>query len=316
MASAGGWQSLGPIVCVVMLTTPSVCRGQAAALTPADPGPETALAATSTPRDERWEVTLDGRVGFPIGRLKVGEFPTGSNKLAGGGSPGTALRLHDLGIEVSEALEGSVAFHVTPGDAVRVSYLYYFLDGRTTLHHSVFYNGPEFTPGSLSTNADYYRLSLDYERTLLSRPSGDRLIGGVGLTYVNLNPTLTGNSPSASAEGSRGSNSEDFYRQELPVPILGVRWDHPLGPRLLLRTSVAGGGLPRIDSLRKEGGTIYLRQSHADADARLAYVLGRHAEVEVGYHFTYFFQEEKSHEDKNVFELIDNGFQLGLRVRF
>ena len=32
---------------------------------------------------------------------------------------------------------------------------------------------------------------------------------------------------------------------------------------------VAGGGLPRVDSLRREGSTVYLRQSHADAGAGL-----------------------------------------------
>jgi hypothetical protein len=127
---------------------------------------------------------------------------------------------------------------------------------------------------------------------VLRRPSGERLIVSAGLTYVNFNPRLTGANRSAgpvgTLEGNGRSNSEDFYRQELPVPILGLRWDHPFSPRLLLRSSVAGGGLPRVDSLRTEG----------------------------GYHFTYFFQEEKSHEDKNRFELIDNGLQIGLRVAF
>ena len=307
--------SLGLIACVVMIATPRVCWAQATApTTPATPALAAPPVATSAAADAAWEVTLDGRVGFPIGRLRVGESPTGANKISGARpSPGTSLRLHDLGIDVSEALEGSVAFHVTPTDAARASFLYYFLDGRTTLQHSIFYNGPEFTPGALSTNADFYRLSLDYERTLLSRPSRARLIVSAGLTYVNFNPTLTGNNRSGAvaAEGSGRSNSEDFYRQELPVPILGLRWDHPLGPRLLLRTSVGGGLLPRIDSLRKEGGTIYLQQSHADAGAGLVYLLSPHAEINAGYHFTYFFQHEQSHEDNNRFELVDNGLQFG-----
>src|SRR5207244_2182700 len=106
-----------------------------------------------------------------------------------------------------------------------------------------------------------------------------RLIGSAGLTYVSLNPMLTGHGK---------SNSEDFYRQELPVPILGLRWDYPLRQRLLLRASLAGGALPRVDSLRKEGGTMYLQQSHADAGVGLAYLLGRNGQVELGYHFTYF----------------------------
>src|SRR5437773_8249253 len=226
--------------------------------------------------DGRWEVTLDGRIGFPRGRLKVGEFPTGSNTTGGGGTPGTLLRLHTLGIDVSEALEGAVAFYVTPRDAVRASYLYYFLDGSSTPRVSVVYNGQEFAPGPLRTNADFSRFSLAYERTLLGRPARARLIGSAGLTYVNLSPTLTGHGQ---------SNSEDVYRHDLPAPLLALRWHYPLGQRLLLQASLAGGALPRVGRLRKEGGTIYLQQSHADASAGLAYWLGGHEKVALDAHF-------------------------------
>jgi hypothetical protein len=263
-----------------------------------------------------WEFTLDGRIGAPTGRLKVGEFPPSG----GGATPGTLLRLRTLGIDVSGALEGSAAFHITPRDALRASYLYYFLRGSTTLNGpSVVFNGQEFAAGSLDTNADFYRISLAYERSLVSRPSGEQLVGSVGLTYVQFNPTLTGSTPPQSASSGEAhgkSNSEDFYRQELPVPILGLRWDHPLGGHWLLRAEVSGGGLPRVDSLRREGGPVYLQQSHADAGIGLAYLFGPHTQAEAGYHFTYFFQHEKSHEDNNVFELIDNGAQVRFTLRF
>src|SRR2546430_6815374 len=39
----------------------------------------------------------------------------------GGGSPGSLLRLRTLGINESEALEGTVPFHATPRDADRKS---------------------------------------------------------------------------------------------------------------------------------------------------------------------------------------------------
>jgi hypothetical protein len=55
---------------------------------------------------------------------------------------------------VSEAPEASAAFHLTPPSALRFTYLYYFLHGRTTLHESLLHNGPEFTPGSLSRFGD------------------------------------------------------------------------------------------------------------------------------------------------------------------
>lgn len=319
MANLRLWMSFSLIAWAVMLAAPRVALAQAgvsptvgATLDPASVGANTALAGP-------WEFTFDGRIGAPTGRLRVGEFPTGSG--GGQGQPGTLFRLHDLGIDVSGTLGGSVGFHFTARDAVRASYLYYFLRGSSTQDRSVVFNGQEFTAGSLDANADFYRVSLAYERTLFSRLSGEQLIGSVGLTYVNFNPTLTGGSPPATASSSSGeahgpSNSEDFYRQELPVPILGLRWDHPVGQHWLFRASVSGGGLPRVDSLRKEGGTVYLQQSHADAGIGLAYIFGPHAQLEAGYHFTYFFQHEKSHEDNNLFELIDNGAQVRFTLRF
>lgn len=315
MANLSVRLSFSLIACAIILAIPST--GLAQAPVPGGQAPEP--LGTNTALDGPWEFTFDGRLGVPTGRLKVGEFPTGSLKAGGGGAPGTLFRLRDLGIHVSGALEGSVAFHFTPRDAVRASYLYYFLRGSTTLDRSAVFNGQEFTGGSLDPNADFYRVSLAYERTLFSQSSGEQLIGSVGLTYVNFNPTLTGSTPpqsGSSGEVHGGSNSEDFYQQELPVPILGLRWDHPLGRHWLLRLAVAGGGLPRVDSLRQEGGTVYLQQSHADAGLGLVYLIGQHAQLEAGYHFTYFFQHEKSHEDNNLFELIDNGAQARFTLRF
>jgi hypothetical protein len=67
--------------------------------------------------------------------------------------------------------------------------------------------------------------------------------------------------------------SEDFLTQELPVPLLGFRIDRPLLDRLSLVGSLTGGYLPRVDSLRYEGGEVRLSQTHADASAGPRYRL-------------------------------------------
>jgi hypothetical protein len=295
---------------VILFASVLPCLGQAP-VPPVGSQAASELAETNAALVGPWEFTLGGRIGVPTGHLKVGEFPTGSAAAGGGGTPGTLLQLRGLGIDVSEAVEGSAAFHITPRDAVRAGLLYYFLDGSTTVNGpSVVYNGAVFGEGPLRTNANFYRFSLSYERTLFSRSSGEEVIASAGLTWVSLNPTLSGNLE------TKRDESEDFYAQELPVPIFGVRWDLPLGPHLLLRSSVSGGALPKVNSLRQEGGTVYLQQSHADVDIGLMYLIGHHAEVGLGYHFTYFFQHETSHEDNNLFELIDNSAQVRFTLRF
>ena len=300
MTSAKAWtlsMSLAAVALMLPARGSTQTLGEAPALSLRDGG-----ADVPAPLD-RWEFTLGARVGAPIGHLQVGESFNGSS------TPGTRLSLNTLGIHVSESIEASGAYHFTPNDALRVTALYTFMRGDTTLDRSITYNGQEFKAGSLHTNADYWRVDLAYERALWRAPA-DELVGSIGLAYVFFNPTLTSN-------GQKGSeDSEDFYLQELPVPIAGLRWSHVLGEHWLLRLGVAGGGLPKVDSLRKEGGTVYLQQSHADADVGLAYRWRNGAELDVGYHFTYFFQHEHSHEDDNRFELIDNGLRARFTLRF
>jgi len=241
-----------------------------------------------------WQISLDGQVGIPRGYLKVGEFDV----------PGTRLRLHDdLGIDMSEAVEARLGYHLTPRDTLRVTFLYYFLRGGTTTPSPVTYDGQTFPAAHLDSNADFYRISLDYERALFTADNGLRLSGNVGLSYVYLNAKVN-------------QNAEDFYLQELPVPILGFRVNAPLGRRLGLTAFIEGGGLPRVNSGRKEGGTVFLEQQHANAGLGLTYMLMSSLQLHAGYRFTYFFLHETSHEDDNAFQLIDNGFRVGVNFRF
>ena len=273
----------------LVLTTCLPARSDAQPATTAQESP-----VTPAPR---WEVSLEGRVGFPTGYTRVSETVT----------HGTRLRLSDLGLDVSEAVEAGVAFWLTPRDAVRATYLYYVLRGSTTLDRAILYDGREYSPGHVDTNADFWRASLAYDRVLASVLDHGRLIGSAGLTYVHFNPGLTQHGK---------TKAEDFYLQEMPVPIVGLRFDYPVTQRLGLRASVAGGLLPKVDSLRTEGGTVYTWQSHADAGLAVTYALTPRLGVEAGYQYTYFHQHEKSHEDNNVFELIDHGLRARLTLRF
>lgn len=246
------------------------------------------------PLSSKWEVSLEGQVGVPGGHIKVGEFDV----------RGTRLRLRDdLGIDTSEALELSVKYRFTPRDALRVTSLYYFLDGTTTVDHPVAYNGQTFPPGRLRTTADFFRLTVAYERLLRELASGMRLAGSAGLTYVYFNPKVN-------------DNSEDFFRQELPVPLVGLRVDAPLRGRLGVTAFLEGGGLPKVNSLRREGGTVWLQQAHVDAGLGLTYAVTPATHLHLGYRLTYFFQHEKSHEDDNLFQFIDNAVRLGVTFRF
>lgn len=71
-----------------------------------------------------------------------------------------------------------------------------------------------------------------------------------------------------------------------------------------------------MNSLRSEGGILYLTPSHADAGLGLSDLLDRRARLDLHHRFTYFFQDERSHEESNRIERIDNGVRLCLAVSF
>jgi hypothetical protein len=189
-----------------------------------------------------WDIALEGRFGLPRGYVKVGEH----------GIDGTRLKLHDdLGLDPSKAAELRVTYHLTARDTLRFSFLSLSLDGTTTLPDDILFNGSRLLGGTrLDTNADLYRITLAYERTLVSLPGGGMLSGSAGLTYVHL--TVVPHGTEVLAAGAE-KGPEDFWRQELPVPIFGLQADYALTPRLRRIASLAGGYVPWVDSLRSEG---------------------------------------------------------------
>jgi len=284
------------VVAVCLCSAPAWGQEQSPPRGPTELDRDTGAAAPPeiAPRSPRWDFTLGGQVGFPTGHLQVGET----------GAAGTRLSLRgDLGIDVSEAVTFDAAYHFTPRDAIRASFLYYFLDGSSTTNQSLVYNGMPIPPGPVHTNANFWQATLAYERTLASLGAGGQLIGSAGLTYVYFNPRVNG-------------NSEDFYLQELPVPLLGLRATYPVGEHVSLTASLSGGILPWINSGRTEGGTVFITQSHADLGLGLAYAVTPALRLEASYQLRYFTQHEVSHEDNNAFLLIDNGFRLSLNYRF
>ena len=94
-----------------------------------------------------------------------------------------------------------------------------------------------------------------------------------------------------------------------------VRLLYPLSERLSLTAEVSDGGLPCVDSLRQEGGTIYLQQAPAAGGLGLAIALTPTVQLTAGSHFPYFFQREISQEDDNRFKLFDHSLQVGFRFR-
>jgi hypothetical protein len=188
------------------------------------------------------------------------------------------------------------------------------LDGDTSLAGDVLFNGATLQGGTdLSTRPDFFRVTALYERRVAELPNGGSLAGEAGLTYVFLEFRLQG---TLSPETHGAETQEDFLTQELPVPVVGLRLDLPLGGRWRLSGRLEGGYLPRVYSLRNEGGKVDLSQAHVDVAIALRYGLTRGLDLEGGFRFSYFVQHEISAEDDNYIRVSSGAATLAVLCRF
>jgi hypothetical protein len=268
------------------------------------------LAASAAAADEppRWQAGASLQLGYPGGYVQVGE-----NQY-----PGDRLTLHhDLGVNLLEILNLDLGYHLTPRDSFHAALQMFFLDGSTTLPRDVFFNGAKLQGGTTlntSTNfPEFFRATATYERQLLTFRERATLSASAGLTFVYLNFTVHG---TLAPDTPGHETKEDFQTQELPIPLLGLRYDDPFTSRFDFFATLDGGYLPWVDSLRTEGGTVNLTQSQADAAVGLSYALTPSLSLEGAVAYEYIFQHEKSHEDDNLFNLSTIGMLLGARYRF
>jgi hypothetical protein len=271
------WHALVPLALLITLLVPRLAEAQEDGSRPA-----------------KWAIDLNAQAGVPSGYVEVREFDL----------RGTRLRLRDdLGVDTSEAVSLTGRYLFTGRDAVRATFLYYFLDGTAHFDRAKVWDGQLIGPGRVQTNFDFWRATAAYERALFDLGPSGRVTGSLGATYVHLNARIQ-------------KKAEDFYLQEWPVPIAGLRVDYRLTDRLGISTSLEGGALPRVDSLRNEGGAVSLEQHHANAGLSVTYAMTANMSLGASYQLTYFFQREHSREDGNRFQLLDNSVRLHVDLRF
>ncbi|MBI3769883.1 MAG: hypothetical protein HY271_15530 [Deltaproteobacteria bacterium] len=279
----------------VLLLTPTVV---ASAQSDADSGSATTPGSGAF---ARWEISLGGQVGVPRGFVKVGEFDRSGDKLRFS---------KDLGIDTFEVANVGAAVHLTDRDALRARLDYSFLWGGTQLDRDVAFNGATLAGDThLQSRPVYTRITGLYEHAFISEPNGALLAGGAGVTFVYLHFKLHGTlAPTTIGHETQ----EDFYAQELPVPLVSLRGEYPIAPRVRLIAIVDGGFLPKLDSLRTEGGTVKLAQGHADVFAGVRYAITPQLFADGGFSYTYFSQHETSGEDNNEILFLGYAFGFGL----
>jgi len=236
---------------------------------------------------------------------------------------GTSLPLGPvLGIDYVQRLQVGAIDEISQERALVFNLNFARIYGETVRPTPVYFNGVQLAANNpLTSYASWlnnWQLTALYRQQVFRSATGVRLEGVIGFTYVGLTYSLQGH-PSGAANPSELSGSrtsEDFITQELPVPQIGVQFSYPLLASWNVYVDFLGGHLPRLYSMRNEGGKVYVTQTNQEAQAGLVYHWEKDLQIGFGWYDRYFMQNEQSTEDGNYIQLTEHGYYLNLRYRF
>lgn len=269
------------------------------------------VAVTARAAPWKWEVGLAR--GVPGGMIQVRE-----NSIAGTPLPlGPALgfdsipRLRFEAVD-DKGLDGALVLRL---DLARIS-------GETVFSQPAYFNGVELAAGqpitSIANWDNYWQFTLLYRHRLLGDVRGASLTGEIGFTYLGLTYSLQGHPVGAAnpAELSGSTTVEDFITQELPVPQFGLQFRYPFTRSWSLGAEFLGGHLPRLYSLRNEGGKVYVTQTNQEFRWGLHYRWSSNLRVGFGWYDRYYMQHEQSAQDGNYIRMPEHGIYIDLSNSF
>ena len=263
------------------------------------------LAPAQSDTIPRWQAVVGVDAGTPGGWVAVRE-----NAIAG-----TRLSFQpDLGVRHVFVYTLGIARRLGVRTRLDVTLAGTSLDGRATPAHDVTFNGATLEAGApLRTAVGVSRFvtaTVAVDRRLVALGPGWLWIRG-GITFTGLTFVLHGTVAPTSA---RHETQEDFVTQELPVPLGGVTVRLPIAPRMAAFADLEGSGIPRVNSLRREGGEVTLRQGAAGLTTGVDVAVHRALRVALAFRRAVFAQNEQSAEDGNDIALHESTVALRLTL--
>jgi len=234
---------------------------------------------------------------------------------------GATLRYSDLGLTLAQTPELGLAHWLTERDAVMVGGRWSFLRGDAFVPTPFDFNGATVASGqSVTTTADAYTLSARYVRRLVSDDEGGWDVRGrLGLDYTHLNFVIDGGHAPVTGT-SQGTETKEnvFSIAELPVPVVGVEAWGRVGPRLLAVVSAEGSWINHWDTLRREGGEMFLSQTQLEFHGRLVDDDSDFGGWRpwIGWFYRYYMENQTSNEDGNYARAESSGPEIGFVYSF
>lgn len=254
-----------------------------------------------------WQVTAGADAGAPGGWVAVRENAITGTRLYLANGLGVR-HVFDYTLGIARRLDARTRLDVNLAGAS--------LEGTATPAHDVFFNGATLEAGAplrTATGPSHFLTgSVAVDRRLVAIGPGWLWLRG-GITFTGLTFVLHGTPAPTSAHHE---TQEDFVTQELPVPLGGVTVRLPVARRTAVFADVEGSGIPRVNSLRREGGEVTLRQSSARLTGGLDYRVTRAVRLALAYRVATFAQHEQSAEDGNDIVLRQRAVSMRLRLEW
>ena len=244
--------------------------------------------------NQGWWIALRAGFGRVDGQVRVGEP-----------SPSTPLSLRDdLGMDTAFTYALDVAGSAGEKNRLRFSAESISMSGSQTFEQTVYFDEGSFPPGS-SPEADprFYLLEAEYSRVFGASSARSHWLLLAGIAYAYLDFRL-------------GDQSEDFYRQEVPMPVLGAAWEFAPSGTGTVRVAAEGFRYNHLNTGEQEGSTVYLDQDLVDFWAGWVGRISQRVRWSAGYRFFAFSQTENSSEDYNDFHCRLNTLTGSISFRF
>ena len=234
----------------------------------------------------------------------------------------------DLGVRTLQMPELQATYWFDGINALQFQFRYFGLYGNRFSSHPIIFNSDVIAPQNLSTSGTtWFTGGLFYERRITPwlyehlTPNTPYLQDWdirpkIGLEFVYLDFQIDNGSPMR-ISGTLDTRGR-WHDQELPIPTLGVEARRWLSETFMFEVSAQGNWINKWNSLRDEGGPIYLSQSSFETHWRVSYYnpflrgLGPY----LGFNYYYFKEAETSGQIGNLVRLQTYGPEIGFSYNF
>jgi hypothetical protein len=255
---------------------------------------------------------------------------------------GSALHLKsDLGVDTFQIPTLHLDFWFDELNAIEFQFRYLALYGSQALGTPVTFNGDVILPNqSINTHGTtWFTAGLFYQRRispwLYQYASANlpewlqkwELRPKIGVEFVYLDFQINNGHPNRRSAGLTSNVSSSvlldargrWHDQELPVPTIGLDARRELAEHFDLEITAQGAWINKWNSLRSQGGTVYLSQSTFETQWRVIYsdparLWG--VRPFLGWSYYYYKQAETSGGIGNLIRLQSYGPELGVSCSF